>query len=136
MGLIKEKILSNGIPVRYHKIESTVVDTVNRKIVVTVNSYVNENVRNIEKENQERKMQCNELNAFLDANIGAEDEEVIEQIKEKTNQYNELIESIIDTSQFVVDRNAYELEYSTEFSFESIYNQLKQLDDFKDAEDA
>ena len=135
MGLIKEKILSNGIPVRYHKIESAIVDTISKKVIVTVNSYVNESVRNIEKENQEKKILSDEINSFLDANIGAEDEEIIEEIKEKTAQYNELIESIIDTSQFVVDRNTYELGYSTELSFESIYDQLKQLDDFEDAED-
>lgn len=135
MGLIKEKILSNGIPVKYHKIESALIDTTNKKLIVTVNSYVNEDVRTIEKENQEKKILCDELNAFIDANIGTEDEEITEQIKEKTEQYNELVDSIIDTSQYVVDRNTYSLDYSTDISFNDIYTKLKELDNFKDAKD-
>lgn len=135
MGLLKNKILANGIPTNYHKIDSVLVNTEIRKIIVDVNSYVNESVRIIEKENQEKKLLCKELNDFIDANIGTEDEEITEQIKQKTNQYNEIIDTIIDTSSYVVDKNTYELDYDTNISFEAIYTQLKQLDDFQGAED-
>lgn len=135
MALLKEKQLTNGIVTNYHKIDSIYVDTENKKINVTVNSYINENIRNIEKENQEKKLLSEELNNFIDKHIGTEDKEIEAQIIEKTNQYNELIESMIDTSKFVVDKNTYSLPYNTNISFENIYDELKELDDFKKAKD-
>ena len=135
MGLLKEKILSNGIKVNYHKIDNVLIDTEIRKIKVTMNSYVDESIREIEKEQQEKKLLSEELNNFIDKNIGTKDKEIEEQIIEKTNQYNEIIDNLIDTSKFVIEKNKYELEYNTDISFEDIYNQLKQLDDFKNAKD-
>lgn len=135
MALSKEKQLANGIVTNYHKIDSIYVDTENKKINVTINSYINENIRSIEKENQEKKLLSEELNDFIDKHIGTEDKEIEKQIIEKTNQYNELIESLIDTSTFVVDKNVYTLPYDTNISFEDIYSELKELDDFKNAKD-
>lgn len=135
MALLKEKQLTNGIVTNYHKIDSIYVDTENKKINVTVNSYINENIRNIEKENQEKKLLSEELNDFIDKHIGTENKEIEAQIIEKTNQYNEIVENLIDTSKFVIEKNIYQLEYSTDISFEDIYNQLKQLDDFKNSQD-
>ena len=135
MALLKEKQLTNGIVTNYHKIDSIYVDTENKKINVTVNSYINENIRNIEKENQEKKLLSEELNDFIDKHIGTEDKEIESQIIEKTNQYNELIESMIDTSKFIVDKNTYSLPYNTNISFENIYDELKELNDFKNAKD-
>ena len=135
MGLLKEKKLSNGIVTKYHKIDSILVNSEIRKINVKINSYIDENIRTIEKENQEKKILCEELNNFIDENIGTNDEQIIKQIKEKTNQYNELINNMVDTSTFVVATNTYTLPYNTNISFKEIYNELKQLDDFKDSED-
>ena len=135
MGLLKEKKLSNGIVTKYHKIDSILVNSEIRKINVKINSYIDENIRTIEKENQEKKILCEELNNFIDENIGTNDEQIIKQIKEKTNQYNELINNMVDTSTFVVATNTYTLPYNTNISFKEIYNDLKELDDFKDSED-
>lgn len=135
MGLLKEKKLSNGIITKYHKIDSILINTEERKINVKINSYVDESIRTIEKENQNKKIQAEKLNDFIDKNIGTEDEKILEEIKEKTNLYNELIDTMVDTSTFVVANNTYTLPYNTNISFEDIYNELKQLDDFKDSED-
>jgi len=63
MGLIKEKILSNGIPVTYHRIVR-IDNIINNKTIIEVASYIN-------KEKRQEEIEALENSASMDVFINA-----------------------------------------------------------------
>ena len=63
MGLIKEKILSNGIPVTYHRIVR-IDNIINNKTIIEVASYIN-------KEKRQEEIEALENGSSIDVFINA-----------------------------------------------------------------
>lgn len=63
MGLIKEKILSNGIPVIYHRI-ARIDNIINNKTIIEVQSYTS-------KEKRQEEIEALENSASMDVFINA-----------------------------------------------------------------
>ena len=91
MGLIKEKILSNGIPVTYHRIVR-VDNIINNKTIIEVASYINKEKRQEEIEALENSAS---MDVFIDTTFYSKEYEEETSIK-SCYEYLKTLEDFID----------------------------------------
>ena len=140
MALDKLKKLYNGIELKYHKISSIQINNDNKKLHVSIKSYVDENSRNKEKELTDKELRLKNLLAQIDEE-NAKDVPNTELVIQLSSEYTEVQESLeypTDVEDWKMDREKltyitekiYELEYTEEVSVTYIYDQLKLHEDF------
>ena len=91
MGLIKEKILSNGIPVTYHRIVR-IDNIINNKTIIEVASYTSKNKRQEEIEALENSTS---MDVFINSSFYEKEYEEETSIK-SCYEYLKTLEDFID----------------------------------------
>lgn len=112
MALLKEKELSSGVIVNYHRVVS-VNNITNQSSNIEVGSYISESQR--EKEHRYQELQKK----------SASGEEMTEEEKKELEKG---IDVYINTKYYIT-------EYDKELNVDTAYDYLKTLEEFKDAED-
>jgi hypothetical protein len=136
MALKKEIIFDNGVNVNYHRVDEINVDNKNKKLKVSVISYTDNTYRQKEINNLTNKDRYDELlNLIMQENQKSEDIRDIDQIKQWSDEANNLISEFREDINLSVLKRDFEFNEVNDFSMSNVYTLLKGIDIFKDAED-
>ena len=127
MALEKEIELENGIILNYHRITSLNKIT-NELNNIEINSYINENQRNKEKEYQ--NLQKENMQLQEDLNKENLSEENREKLLEKNNKMNEELEKGINV---LIESEFIQIPYDEDMTIEDAYDFLKTLEKYKNS---
>ena len=127
MALEKEIELENGIILNYHRITSLNKIT-NELNNIEINSYINENQRNKEKEYQ--NLQKENMQLQEDLNKENLSEENREKLLEKNNKMNEELEKGINV---LIESEFIQIPYDEDMTIEDAYEFLKTLEKYKNS---
>lgn len=136
MALKKEIIFENGVNIKYHKIDDVNLDNKEKKIKIKIVSYTDETYRNLEIENKNKQYRYEELmELILSENEKNEEERDVEQVKEWSDEANELVGKFKNELNLSVVSTEVEFKDIFDISLNNLYKLLKELDLFKDSED-
>lgn len=136
MALKKEIIFDNGVKINYHRIGDISMDNKNKVLKVSVVSYTDETYRQKEIENETNKNKYEKLlNLIFEENKKTVEERDTEQVVKWTNEANELVGKFREDINLSVGSTELEFQNVDDLSMSNIYNLIKQMELFKDAED-
>lgn len=125
-----------GITTEYHRIVGL---ELNEKLKVTVSSYADETYRTKEKTNSDTIVELNSVMEQIDTELAKpEEERDVELIIELTNRNNELVNlANMPDARYNVFTSEYEFvkKPDMDIDFTYLYEKLKELPEFTDAED-
>lgn len=143
MALKISKTTETGITTEYHKIGSIMLDGTKSKLTAEICSYTAEDYRQYEKDYEtawiKRETNMEQIEAELAKPEGESDTELIKKLTETSNELLKQLDSNLpnnETKKLYVLESTYEFDFNTSdiISYSSIYDKLKMLDEFKDAE--
>lgn len=134
MALEKEIILENGIKANYHRIKEIQIDFVKESIIVLVDSYVNSNIRENQKNIKKLEESVVSYAEKYEKAYQNNDDALMKSLEDKLNMmsftYNK--ETL---KNFVANQTTINLEYfdDTNLSISNFYKLISKLDDYKKA---
>jgi len=134
------KLIKNekGVETTYHRIGSFNFNADTKILIVKIKEYVNESIRQIEKEsfNHENTKQekYGELNSLMDMERTNEVNDKVIKVSNEINKLNE-IDMLIEEDLYVYETEIELFIDENRLSRNIIYNELKKLDRYKDSKD-
>lgn len=140
MALKLEKISNKGVVTTYHRIRNIMLNDSSMEVIVS--EYITEEIRAFEKGLQENEVLRQELSDKINAELmKPQTEQDTKSIIEWTEQSNKLINTHVDSMEYELDYSVnttkFEMPLDKEepISYSDIYEKLKELPEFEDAED-
>lgn len=134
MALQKEIIFTNGVNIKYHRIDDISLDNKNKVVNITVVSYTDKTYRDKEIENTNNNDRYEELlNLIMTENTKPETDRNVEQVKIWSDEANSLISKFQEKLDLSVIKNKFQFKNVTDLSMTNLYTLLKQEELFKDA---
>ena len=134
MALEKEIILENGIKANYHRIKEIQIDFVKENITVLVDSYVNSNIRENQKNIKKLEESVVSYAEKYEKAYQSNDDALMKSLEDKLNtislNYNK--ETL---KNFVANQATINLEHfdDTNLSISNFYKLISKLDNYKKA---
>lgn len=139
MALEAKRKLTNGTVVTHHRIVKTEVDFDAGKIIATVASYVDDDIRGLEKNSATEIEQLAELRQELDTLVAEPTEENEADRQKLSDKINELVkdgEPVPQNLNIVTTTYELKLTGKENYTRTQVYAFLKTLPEFSDAVDA
>jgi len=133
MALSKKITLDNGIETNYHVIKEVHYNFLENKTIVSIDSYVSEDVRNNHKKVKET---ADSINKLSEQAIKAQNESNYELLESLNAKINDLMITYKDISDknYVAGTTKVSLDYIPEdISLVGVYEELKKTDEFSKA---
>lgn len=143
MALQIIKTTETGITTKYHKISSVFLDGAKGKLTAKICSYTAEDYRQHEKDYEKARTKREICMYKIEVELAKpESERDMQLIKELTETSNKLLKQLDsnlpnnETKKLYILESTYEFDFdpSDTISYSSIYDSVKKLDEFKDAE--
>ena len=134
MALEKEIILENGIKANYHRIKEVQIDFIKENIIVLVDSYVNSNIRENQKNIKKLEESIVSYTEKYEKAYQNNDDALMKSLEDKLNTmsltYNKEI-----LKNFVANQATINLEHfdDTNLSISNFYKLISKLDNYKKA---
>lgn len=134
MALEKEIILENGIKANYHRIKEVQIDFIKESIIVLVDSYVNSNIRENQKNIKKLEESIVSYAEKYEKAYQNNDDALMKSLEDKLNTmsltYNKEI-----LKNFVANQATINLEHfdDTNLSISNFYKLISKLDNYKKA---
>lgn len=134
MALEKEIILENGIKANYHRIKEVQIDFIKENITVLVDSYVNSNIRENQKNIKKLEESVVSYAEKYEKAYQNSDDALMKSLEDKLNTmsltYNKEI-----LKNFVANQATINLEHfdDTNLSISNFYKLISKLDNYKKA---
>ena len=134
MALEKEIILENGIKANYHRIKEVQIDFIKENITVLVDSYVNSNIRENQKNIKKLEESVVSYAEKYEKAYQNNDDALMKSLEDKLNTmsltYNKEI-----LKNFVANQATINLEHfdDTNLSISNFYKLISKLDNYKKA---
>ena len=134
MALEKEIILENGIKANYHRIKEVQIDFIKENITVLVDSYVNSNIRENQKNIKKLEESVISYAEKYEKAYQNNDDALMKSLEDKLNTmsltYNKEI-----LKNFVANQATINLEHfdDTNLSISNFYKLISKLDNYKKA---
>lgn len=134
MALEKEIILENGIKANYHRIKEVQIDFIKENITVLVDSYVNSNIRENQKNIKKLEESVVSYAEKYEKAYQNNDDALMKSLEDKLNTMS-LTYNKETLKNFVANQATINLEHfdDTNLSISNFYKLISKLDNYKKA---
>ena len=134
MALEKEIILENGIKANYHRIKEVQIDFIKENIIVLVDSYVNSNIRENQKNIKKLEESVVSYAEKYEKAYQNNDDALMKSLEDKLNTMS-LTYNKETLKNFVANQATINLEHfdDTNLSISNFYKLISKLDNYKKA---
>lgn len=134
MALEKEIILENGIKANYHRIKEIQIDFVKENITVLVDSYINSNIRENQKNIKKLEESVVSYAEKYEKAYQNNDDALMKSLEDKLNTMS-LTYNKETLKNFVANQATINLEHfdDTNLSISNFYKLISKLDNYKKA---
>ena len=134
MALEKEIILENGIKANYHRIKEVQIDFIKENITVLVDSYVNSNIRENQKNIKKLEESIVSYAEKYEKAYQNNDDALMKSLEDKLNTMS-LTYNKETLKNFVANQATINLEHfdDTNLSISNFYKLISKLDNYKKA---
>lgn len=134
MALEKEIILENGIKANYHRIKEVQIDFIKENITVLVDSYVNSNIRENQKNIKKLEESVVSYAEKYEKAYQNSDDALMKSLEDKLNTMS-LTYNKETLKNFVANQASINLEHfdDTNLSISNFYKLISKLDNYKKA---